>query len=115
MSESKIWLSNADKTVELPGAREVGITATYGPERSHGRARIRFELKDENALGVEPFGSVSDWLHEEAMVGLKIDDQELIEGCKVRECNLRISNRDLYIELFVPFTAQEVRGWFTNS
>ena len=115
MNQSKIRISNADNTVDLPGARVIGITATGMSERSHGRATVRFQLKDENALGVGPFGSVSDWLQEDAMVGLKVDDLELVEDCKVRECNLDISSRTLSIQLFVPFTAQEVRGWFMIS
>ena len=115
MNQSKIRLSNADKTVDLPGAQVIGISTTAMSERSHGRATIRFLLKDQNALGVEPFGSVSDWFEDDAMVGLKIDDLELVKGCKVREYHLNISSGDLYIQLFVPFTAQEVRGWFITS
>ena len=115
MDQSKIWVSNADKTVNLPGAQVIRISATAETERSSGMATIRFQLKGPNALGVEPFGSVSDWFEDGAMVDLKIDDLELVKGCKVRECNLNISSRDLYIELFVPFTAQEVRGWFITS
>ena len=115
MNQSKIRLSNADKTVDLPGAQVIGISATAETERRYGRATIRFLLRDKNALGVEPFGSVSDWFEDDAMVDLKIDDLELVKGCKVRECSLNISSGDLYIQLFVPFTAQEVRGWFLTS
>ena len=115
MDQSKIGVSNADKTVDLPGAEVIRISATAETERRNGRATIRFRLKDQNALGVEPFGSVSDWFEDGAMVGLKIDDLALVEGCKIRECNLNVSSRRLHIELFVPFAAQEVRGWFMTS
>ena len=115
MNQFKIRLSNADKTVDLPGAQVIGISATAVSEHSHGRATVRFLLKDQNALGVEPFGSVGDWLAEDTMVDLKINDLKLVAGCKIRECNLSISSGDLYIALFVPFTHQEVRGWFITS
>ena len=115
MDQSKIWVSNADKTVDLPGAEVIGISATAETERRDGRATIRFLLKDQNALGVEPFSAVSDWFEDGAMVDLKIDDLELVKGCKVRECSLSISSGDLYIQLFVPFAAQEVRSWFITS
>ena len=111
MNQSKIRLSNADKTVDLPGAEVIGISATAGSERRYGGATIRFLLKDQNALGVEPFGSVSDWFEDGAMVGLKIDDLELVKACKVRECSLNISSPRLHIVLFAPFAAQEIWGW----
>ena len=115
MNQSKIWLSNADETVDLPGAQVIGINATGMSERSRGEAIIRFELKDDNVMGSEPFDSVSAWLAEDSTVCLKVDSLELVEGCKVRECNLNISSRTLYIGLFVPFPAQQVRHWFMNS
>ena len=115
MNQSKIQISNADRTVDLPGAEVIGISATAVSEQSRGKATIRFLLGDQNALGVEPFSSVSDWRGKGAIVGLKIDDLKLVEGCGVRECSFNVSSGRLYIQLFVPFAAQEVRGWFLTS
>ena len=115
MNQSKIWLSNADNVVDLPEAQVIGISATTLGDRSHGDATIGFLIRDKNAMGAEPFDSVSAWLAEGAMVCLQVDDLKLVEGCKVRECRLDISDRTLYIGLFVPFPAQQVRHWFPNS
>ena len=109
-----------DKNLDLQVERLVRAGCSLGNIRAEEASGARndrgglLELLDLVVEG-EPFGSVSDWLQEDAMVGLKVDDLELVEDCKVRECNLDISSRTLYIQLFVPFTAQKVRGWFMIS
>ena len=109
-----------DKNLDLQVERLVRAGCSLGNIRAEEASGARndrgglLELLDLVVAG-ELFGSVSDWLQEDAMVGLKVDDLELVEDCKVRECNLDISSRTLYIQLFVPFTAQEVRGWFMIS
>ena len=114
MEERKFELSDGKKSVDLVGAQVIGIAPTAPTERSNGEARIRFRLRGENAMGEEPYGSVVAWQYEEAKFALVAPGLESIEGCSVRGCHLDIENRDLYIELFVPFPAQQVRHWFVE-
>ena len=112
VDEKPIRLSNLDNSVDLVGAQIISITSTGSAERGKGEATIRFLLKGDSAMKEEPFNSVVAWQYEEAMVTLEAPELESIEGCSVRECNLDVENQALYIQLYVPFPAQQVRHWF---
>lgn len=114
MDETPFQLSNSDSVVDLHGAQIIGITSTALTERQKGQATIRFVLKGENAMKEEPFNSVVAWQYEEAKVTLKAPELEPIEGCSLRECNLDIENQSLYIQLYLPISAQQVRHWFNK-
>ena len=109
-----IRLSNSDNSVDLPGAQIIGISSTAQSERHSGEAMIRFQLKGDDAMGAQPFDSIIAWQEENANFALETDELAAIEGCLVRECSLDISNRALYIQLFVPVSAQQLRHWFAQ-
>ena len=114
MAEKIYELSDGKNSVDLVGAGIIGIAVAGQTERHKGEATIRFRLRDENALGEEPYGSVVAWQYEDAKFALVAPGLEPIEGCSVRECNLNIENRDLYIQIYVPRPAQQVRHWFVD-
>ena len=109
-----IWLSNSDNAVDLPGAEIISISSTAQSERQAGEATIRFRLNGDNAMGAQPFDSIIVWQEENAKLALETDELDTIEGCLVRECSLDISTRTLYIQLFVPVPAQQLRHWFAQ-
>ena len=45
-----------------------------------------------------------DWLADEF-----IDDVQ-VEGCYLRECNMNLAARELYVQIYTPFPAQEQRS-----
>ena len=101
-------------TVDLPGAQVIGISAVSRTGRGRVQSTIRFQLRDHDAMAIEPFNAVSAWYQEEAAVTLKIDDLEPITACKVRECALDLHNKVLYIHLYLPVSAQQVQHWLTT-
>ena len=114
MDGLKIGLSNPDNSVDLPGAQIIGIASTAPTERHHGQATIRFQMKGDDAMKEQPFDSIVAWQDEEAKVTLETSELAAIEGCSIRECTLDIANQALYVQLFVPFPAQQVRHWFVK-
>ena len=47
-----------------------------------------------------------DWLADEFIGDVQV------EGCYLRKCNMNLAARELYVQIYTPFPAQEVRGWF---
>ena len=62
-------------------------------------------------MGYEPYRSLVGWLEDATPFTLYIDDVP-IKGCYLRECNLNLADRELYVQIYTPFPAQEVRQWF---
>ena len=63
-------------------------------------------------MGREPFDTLSSWHSDHSSVTLEVSDLEKVEGCLLRECSLNLSARRLYVQIYTPFSAQEVRHWF---
>ena len=99
--------------VPLAGAGlPIGITVAAKTERGKGRSCVRFLLEGDNAMGAEPFNTLILWHEEAETITLLVDDMTPVKDCLLRECNLDMSQRRLYITLYTPYSAQEVRGWF---
>ena len=113
MNDPEVVISDGSVDVPLPRAGlPINLTSTPGSEKRYGESRIRFELRDEDAMGAEPFDSLNRWRDDGTPVFLKIDDLAEVGNCLLRECNLDMRNRRLYITLYTPHGVQDVRGWF---
>ena len=127
MERHRFWLSNKDNSVDLPGAQVIGISPTALSERQHGESVIRFRLAGDAAMGAEPYDSVVAWYQEDTKFSLELEEVDAKMGssflelgdagkgeCSVRECDLNIESRTLYISIYVPSPAQQVRHWFSE-
>ena len=105
-----------DNEVTLEGAGlPIGITGTADTEREKGKSTIRFLLEGSYALGKEPFDTLSGWQWEDnTELSLHIGKSEPIGKCSLRECTLDLSKTRLYVQVYTPFRAQEVRHWFDD-
>lgn len=109
----KCQLTNGDKQVGWEHAEVIGVSPTGRTERSKGLTDLRFLLHGTEALALEPYDSVAEWLVDNEVVTLTIEGfEESIPGCRIRECSLEISLSRLYITLYVPVQPQHVRHWF---
>ena len=71
-------------------------------------------LVGKDAMGHEPYASLSKWDLEETHLTLLLGDNDPVEGCSLRECMLDMSKQRLYITVYTKFPAQEVRHWSDN-
>ena len=112
MSDYTIQMSDGEKSVALPGAKVIGVSASAQTERSRGYSTIRFLLEGDEAMGNEPFATLSSWDFDETPVILEVANLPKVEGCSFRECSLDMWARRLYVQIYTPFRAQEVQHWF---
>ncbi len=113
MVEPKVQLSCEEEIVRLPGAGfPIGVTVAPETERGKGRSCVRFMLQGDNAMGAEPFNKLALWHEEDKTITLLVDDLTPVEGCRLRECSLDMSEKRLYITLYTQYSAQDVRSWF---
>lgn len=70
-------------------------------------------LEGDAAVRREPFDVLAVWLEQEEPVSLILTDQGvMVDGCLLRECSFDPSARRLYVGLYTPRHALEVRDWF---
>ena len=110
----KLFLSNNDASINLEVGKPIGITPTATNERAKGKSVIRFQLQGDIVKRTNPFDQLSDWYSSESKLTLKGEDIGTIEECLLRECNLDLSQSRLYVSIYTPFPAQQVRHWFTE-
>ena len=110
-----IKLSNREKDVTLEGAGlPIGITTTAMTERGKGASTVRFHLQGSYALGKEPFDTLSAWKWEDNReLTLHIGNGAPIDKCSLRECTLNLHTESLYVQVYTPHQAQQVRHWFS--
>ena len=115
MADFNIRLSNGDDEVILTGAKlPIEVSATASTEKQKGASRVRFMLEGKDAMGHEPFDSLVKWYTEETRLTLLLGDNDPVECCSLRECNLDMSAKRLLVTVYTKFSAQEVRHWFDN-
>ena len=73
---------------------------------------MRFLLEGTDAMGAKPFDILVPWYEDETSLSLLVDDNTPVKGCSLRECSMDLSQKRLYVTLYTPFPAQEVRHWF---
>lgn len=112
-----IKVSDGMRDVTLHGAGlPIGITTTATTERDMGRSSVRFVLYGTDAIGEDPYKTLSEWQWEDNRnLALHIGNHDPIDKCSLRECSLDLQQSRLYVEVYTPFPAQEVRHWFDDS
>ena len=63
-------------------------------------------------MKAEPFDTLTEWKDEQTIFSLFLNDGPPVERCSLRECSLDLSQQRLYITIYTPYPAQQVRHWF---
>ena len=116
MADSTIHISNGERSVLLPGVSlPSDISVSGETERQKGRSTVRFVLIEDNMMRAEPYDTLALWFEEDAEVTLLVEGINKVGGCRLRECSLDLERRRMYVEIYTPYSAQEVRHWFMSD
>ena len=110
--EQGIWLDDGRSGILLPVEKPMSVTVTASTERDKGLSVVGFLLEGEEVLEVEPFDSLARWHFESSELTFRSESSGEIEGCSIRECRLDLRHLNLYVGIYTPFPAQQVRHWF---
>ena len=112
MSDHVVKLSDEEgQSVDLLRAQLIGISASAKTERDRGESTVRFLVQGDDAMGENPFKTLSPWHYDGVPLTLGMDDLAAVGDCRLRECTLNPSTRSLYVQVYTRFPAQQVRHW----
>ena len=108
-----IRISVGQCEVLLPGVRlPISVSASAPTENKKGESTVRFLMEGDDAMGSEPFRTLTEWHADATPVSLLIDDLLPVSACLLRECSLSLASRRLSIQVYTPVSAQQLRHWF---